>query len=90
MLLRLALVIFVPINLIMAYRIVHPETGMPAYHELRNRVVELRHKIEELHAVNRELSAEIRALRHDDSYVRRLIRRELLYAEDGEIMYIFK
>lgn len=78
------------VDLILIYRIVHPEIGLPAYRSLRERTHELREKIQQIDTENKELSVEIRVLREDAHYVRRLVRRELLYAEENEIMYILK
>ncbi len=87
---RMLIGCLVVVDLIFVYRIVHPEIGIPAYRDLRQRTQELREKIQQIDSENRELSAEIRVLRQDEQYVRRLVRRELLYAEQDEIMYIFK
>jgi cell division protein FtsB len=87
---RIVIGFLVVLDLVLVYRIVHPETGVPAYRQLRERTQELRGKIQRIDAENKELSAEIRLLRKDEQYVRRLVRRELLYAEENEIMYIFK
>ena len=87
---RILLVLVVAVDLALAYRMMHPQTGLPAYRQLRQRIGELQEKVATLDASNRELSAEIRALREDEAYIRRLVRRELLYAADGEIMYIMK
>lgn len=87
---RVIIGILLVVNAIMIYRIVHPETGLPAYRALRERIQELQQKIGQMDTANRDLSAEIRALRHDEAYVSRLVRRELLYAADDEIMYIIK
>ncbi len=78
------------LDIILVYRIVHPEIGIPAYRRLRERTYDCEKKIHQMDAENRDLSVEIRALREDEQYVRRLIRRELLYAEENEIMYILK
>jgi cell division protein FtsB len=47
-------------------------------------------KIDDVDLRNRRISSEIRILKKNDHYVNRLIKRELFYVADNELMYILK
>jgi cell division protein FtsB len=78
------------INVFMAFKMFDGESGIPAYKELRLGIEGVQAKIDEIDARNRQLSSEIRVLKRDEKYVQRLIKRELCYVAENEIMYIVK
>ena len=78
------------VNVFMVFKIFDEESGIPAYDGLRRKIEGVRASIDETDALNRQLSSEIRVLKRDEKYVQRLIKRELLYVAENEIMYIVK
>lgn len=78
------------INLAMCVKLFDGQSGIPAYRELKFKIAQVQGKIEDIDLSNRQISSEIRVLKKDDKYVERLIKRELFYLSDQEIMYIFK
>lgn len=78
------------LNIFLVYKIFDSDSGVPAYRELTRRIAEVHAKIEETNKLNRHMSSEIRSLKKDDAYVARLIKRELFYVADNELMYILK
>ena len=78
------------VNIFMVFKIFDEESGIPAYKDLRLKIEGVRTSIDDIDAQNRQLSSEIRVLKRDEKYVQRLIKRELCYVADNEIMYIVK
>jgi len=78
------------VNIFMAYKIFDPHSGLPVYKDLKAKMEFVREKIDDVDARNRQISSEIRTLKKDDLYVRRLIKRELFYVAENELMYIMK
>ena len=78
------------VNIFMVFKIFDEESGIPAYKDLRLKIEGVRASIDDIDAQNRQLSSEIRVLKRDEKYVQRLIKRELCYVADNEIMYIVK
>lgn len=78
------------INIFMVFKIFDDESGIPAYKDLRQRIEGVQAAIDDVDTRNRQLSSEIRVLKRDEKYVQRLIKRELCYVADNEIMYIVK
>jgi cell division protein FtsB len=52
------------------------------------KIESVQEKINDVDLRNRQLSSEIRILKKNDLYVNRLIKRELFYVADNELMYI--
>lgn len=78
------------INLIFVFKFFDSQTGLPAYKDLKSKIASIKVHIEEVEGKNRQLSAEIRAIKKNNKYVERLIKRDLFYVFENEIMYIFK
>jgi cell division protein FtsB len=78
------------VNVFMVFKMFDDESGIPAYKELRLGIEGVQAKIDDIDARNRQLSSEIRVLKRDEKYVQRLIKRELCYVAENEIMYIVK
>ncbi|HCU69983.1 MAG TPA: hypothetical protein DGF30_12380 [Desulfomicrobium sp.] len=78
------------VNIFMVFKIFDEESGIPAYKDLRLKIEGVQASIDDIDAQNRQLSSEIRVLKRDEKYVQRLIKRELCYVADNEIMYIVK
>ena len=78
------------VNIFMVFKIFDEASGIPAYKDLRLKIEGVQASIDDIDAQNRQLSSEIRVLKRDEKYVQRLIKRELCYVADNEIMYIVK
>ena len=74
------------VNIFMVFKIFDEESGIPAYKDLRLKIEGVQASIDDIDAQNRQLSSEIRVLKRDEKYVQRLIKRELCYVADNEIM----
>jgi len=86
----IVIIAFLVINLFQFSKIMDEESGLPAYNELKVKIESVRAKIADMDVRNRQLSSEIRVLKKDEKYVQRLIKRELFYVADNELMYIMK
>lgn len=84
------ILLFFCLNIIMLYKFFDAQSGLPAYRELQAKTAEIKEKIEQVETTNRQRSSEIRVLKKDHKYVERLIKRELYFVADNEIMYILK
>lgn len=78
------------VNIFLLYKIFDERSGLPAYQELQGKIKAVQGKIDEMDVHNRQISSEIRVLKKDDRYVERLVKRELFYLSDNELMYIMK
>ena len=78
------------VNIFMVFKIFDEGSGIPAYKDLRLKIEGVQATIDDIDAQNRQLSSEIRVLKRDEKYVQRLIKRELCYVAENEIMYIVK
>ena len=85
---RLFLFFIIVLNLFLVYRLLWSDQGVFAYLELKDRYAELTTRIEQLDEESRSLSREIRLLASDDPYIERMIRQEMHFVRDSEIMYI--
>ena len=78
------------VNIFLLYKIFDKKSGLPAYQELQEKIEAVQVKIDEMDMRNRQVSSEIRVLKKDDRYIERLVKRELFYLSDNELMYIMK
>ena len=78
------------VNIFLLYKIFDEKSGLPAYQELQEKIEAVQVKIDEMDMRNRQVSSEIRVLKKDDRYIERLVKRELFYLSDNELMYIMK
>jgi cell division protein FtsB len=78
------------VNIFLLFKMFDEESGIPAYKDLRRGIEGVQTKIDNVDAMNRQISSEIRVLKRDQKYVQRLIKRELCYVAENEIMYIVK
>jgi len=78
------------INIFLVFKIFDEDSGLPVYKDLKNKIESVQEKIDNVDFRNREISSEIRILKKNDQYVNRLIKRELFYVADNELMYILK
>lgn len=78
------------INIFLVFKIFDEDSGMPVYKDLKIKIESVQEKINDIDSRNRQISSEIRILKKNDQYVNRLIKRELFYVADNELMYILK
>jgi cell division protein FtsB len=74
----------------LVFKIFDDESGLPVYKDLKLKIESVQEKINDVELRNRQISTEIRILKKNDHYVERLIKRELFYVADNELMYIMK
>lgn len=78
------------VNIFLVFKIFDDESGLPVYKDLKLKIESVQENINDVDLLNRQLSSEIRVLKKNDQYVERLIKRELFYVADNELMYIMK
>jgi len=78
------------VNIFLVFKIFDDQSGLPVYTDLKVKIESVQEKIDDIDLRNRQISSEIRILKKDDKYVERLIKRELFYVADNELMYIMK
>jgi cell division protein FtsB len=78
------------VNIFLVFKIFDDQSGLPVYKDLKLKIESVQEKVNDIDLRNRQLSSEIRVLKKNDQYVERLIKRELFYVADNELMYIMK
>ena len=78
------------VNIFLVFKIFDDQSGLPVYKDLKLKIESVQEKVNDIDLCNRQLSSEIRVLKKNDQYVERLIKRELFYVADNELMYIMK
>ena len=87
---QIFLFILCVVNIFIVFKIFDEDSGLPAYKDLKVKIDSVQEKINDVDSRNRQISSEIRILKKNDHYVERLIKRELFYVADNELMYIIK
>lgn len=87
---RIFLFVLCILNIFLVFKIFDDESGLPVYKDLLLKIESVQEKINDVDFHNRQISSEIRVLKKNDLYVERLIKRELFYVADNELMYIMK
>jgi cell division protein FtsB len=77
------------LNLVLLAGLVTGENGLFSYLDLRDRHQALNRQIEEADRMSRELSRDIRLMTSDPGYQEMVVRDELNYLRQGEILYLF-
>jgi cell division protein FtsB len=78
------------VNIFLVFKIFDDDSGLPVYKDLKIKIDGVQEKVDDVDLRNRQISSEIRILKKNDQYVNRLIKRELFYVADNELMYILK
>lgn len=87
---RITIIVFLGLlDLTLLGKMLWSDTGLLEYMQLKSQLAELRGEIVELDAENRALSREIRLLQTDRQYAEKMVRQQLHYLRDNEIVYIF-
>lgn len=87
---QIFLFILCVVNIFLVFKIFDEDSGLPVYKDLKIKIDGVQEKIDDVDFRNRQISSEIRILKKNDQYVNRLIKRELFYVADNELMYILK
>ena len=77
------------LNLVLLVGFVVGDHGLISYLALRERHDGLTRQIVEADRVSRELSREIRLMTSDPGYQEMVVREELNYLRQGEVLYLF-
>ena len=85
---RFILGVLFALNIFLLYWLLWSEQGIFRYHELQNRYQALESKIQELDEKNVQLSQEIRMLQKDRQYIEKMIREQMNYVKENEILYL--
>ncbi|QJT08223.1 FtsB family cell division protein [Oceanidesulfovibrio marinus] len=86
---RILLVVLLLLNSFLVYRLLVSDQGVFAYLELKGRYESLEERITELDQRNLELSQEIRLLKSDRFSVENILRQQMNFVKDDEILYVF-
>ncbi len=86
---RFLLGLILTLNVFLLYRVVFSDHGIFVYRELKTRYVELEKRIQVLNDVSLELSQEIRLLKSDRRHIEQIIRQQMNFVKDDEIVYVF-
>jgi len=86
---RFFIVVLAAINLFLIYQLLWSNQGVFDYVELKKHHDRLEQRIQEMEDRCRRLSEEIRWLSSDKEYLEKIIRTEMHYLKDGEILYLF-
>lgn len=70
-------------------RMVWGPTGLLEYYALKEQYQVLQNQIADLDSKNLELSNEIRLLQTDNKYVEQVVRQQLHYIRNNELLYLF-
>jgi len=87
---QIFLFILCVVNIFLVFKIFDDDSGLPVYKDLKIKIDGVQERIDDVDLLNRKVSSEIRILKKNDQYVNRLIKRELFYVADNELMYILK
>ena len=91
MLLRTFLIVLLAVfNIALLGKVIWGQTGLLEYKSLKQQLAELQTRSKLLDIENLNLSNEIRMLKTDNNYMEKVIRRQLHFLRDNEIVYIFE
>lgn len=77
------------VNIVLFARMLWGPTGLIEYHALQSQFSSMQNEIASLDRHNLALSREIRLLQSDGAYVEKMIRQNLHYMRDDEVLYLF-
>ncbi len=86
---RVLLGLVVVLNLFLLGRLLFSDQGLFAYFDLKSRYIELEERIDRLDKRNLELSREIRLLQSDKAYLEKMVRQQMHFVREDEILYMF-
>lgn len=86
---RFFLGLLVVLNIVLLYRLIWSEQGVIAYRDLKARHAVLEERVQELDKATMAMSREIRLLKSDRAYLEKMIRQQLNFVKEDEILYVF-
>lgn len=86
---RVVLGLFVALSIFLLVRLFVSEQGYFAYQDLKTEYEALQQRIARLEEKNLGLSREIRLLKEDKRYMESVVRKQMNFVKDNEILYIF-
>ncbi len=86
---RVLIGLLIVVNLVLAYQVLVSNESLFAYIDLRKRYEEMERRIADLDEKNLSLSQEIRLLKSDRDHIERMIREQLNFVRQDEMLYVF-
>ena len=86
---RFLLTALIFFNIFLLYTLIWSDNGIFAYLELKSRHAQLKARLETVHDRSLDLSQEIRWLKSDRAFTEKMIRSQMNYLKDNEILYQF-
>ena len=84
---RFLLTALIFFNIFLLYTLIWSDNGIFAYLELKSRHAQLKARLETVHDRSLDLSQEIRWLKSDRAFTEKMIRSQMNYLKDNEILY---
>ncbi len=82
------MVFIIVLNMFLVYRLLVSEQSVFAYLDLKAQYSEMGARIADLDQQSLELSREIRLLASDGPYIERMIRQEMHFVRENEVLYL--
>ena len=87
---RALLITLISFNCILLFNLIWSDNGVFAFFELKARHKQLEQKLATVNNETLDLSQEIRWLKSDNAYIEKVVRSQLNYLKDNEIVYVFQ
>ncbi|MGM0424309.1 MAG: FtsB family cell division protein [Thermodesulfobacteriota bacterium] len=88
MLSRIGFFLLLGLNLFMAYNFFLGQKGLQDYLQRKELKRELQQELEQTEDKNMQLSQKIRLLQNDTLYLEKLVRSELHFVQESEVLYV--
>lgn len=88
MLSKIGFFLLLGLNLFMAYNLFLDPQGLQDYLQRKELQRELQQELEQTQKKNMQLSQKIRLLQNDSLYLEKVVRSELHFVQDGEVLYV--
>ena len=85
---RCILGVLIALNIFLLYWFLWSEQGIFQYRDLQHKYQTLESRIQELDQQNLRLSQEIRMLQNDREHIEKMIRQQMNYVKENEILYL--
>jgi len=76
-------------NIFLLYNLIWSDNGIFAYLELKNRQEQFQQRLDAINEKSLDLSQEIRWLKSDRAFTEKMVRSQMNYLKDNEILYQF-
>ncbi|MFO8031840.1 MAG: septum formation initiator family protein [Desulfohalobiaceae bacterium] len=88
MLSRIGFFLLLGLNLFMAYNFFLGQNGLQDYLQRKELKRELQQELEQTEDKNMQLSQKIRLLQNDTLYLEKVVRSELHFVQESEVLYV--